>query len=292
MDKCKILIPQGCRSDFGLSKPIVKRLKEDDFFDVEVYKLARPGNFSNSYYEIESLVFGNCFESLPDLVFCTGDRIEMTAVACASFHHNVPIAHYYAGILNDPLSTLDDVNRHCISLWSDVQFVESKFCALNLENLFDAIGKRSNCFTVGITHMEDLEIDISLVPNEEYDLVLYNPTTLRKDYNALYIQERKVIVIGKNPDPDIFPCGIRCPTYENLPRPQFLGLLKNCERFITNSSSAIYEAPYFLKKEQIIIIGDRNKNRTHFEPIKSDKLASEKIIDILKQYWRGKQNEV
>jgi UDP-N-acetylglucosamine 2-epimerase len=69
--------------------------------------------------------------------------------------------------------------------------------------------------------------------------------------------------------------------YPNLPRPQFLGLLKNCHRFVTNSSCAIYEAPHFLKPEQIVQIGNRNLNRPRgpFEPG-----ASDRIVAILKDY--------
>lgn len=310
MDKCKVLVPRGCRSDFGLSKPIIMKLIDDAFFSVETYTLSRPGNFPNSYYEIESLVFGDCYSSLPDLVFITGDRIEMAAAACAAFHNHIPICHYFAGVLVDPLTTLDDLNRHCITLWSDIQLVESHECYRNVFRLLNSIGKQINCYIVGITHLENLEIDESLVPKEEYDLVLYNPTTLYKEDIVNIARKRfykNTIWIGPNPDPSFFdvkkvsetrsfwltpkgfkPNPILFKYYENLPRPQFLGFLKNCKRFITNSSSAIYEAPYFLKKEQIVIVGDRNKNRTQFIPGKFDRLASEKIIEVLKNWWRDK----
>jgi UDP-N-acetylglucosamine 2-epimerase len=291
MEKCKVLIPVGCRSDEGLSKPIIKRLKEDDFFNpVHVCNLI-PGNFFNAYFEIQSSYMnGQQF----DLVFITGDRIEMTAAACWAFHNNIPIAHYFAGVLNYPLATMDDINRHCISLWSEIQFTESLRCAENLHELFNSINKKSNNHIVGITHMEDIEIDISLIPNEEYDLFLLNPTTLRNDSKIKWdYKDRKRIIIGSNPDPKPIEWKIISTDryYDNLPRSQFLGLLKNCKRFITNSSSAIYEAPSFLDKDHIITIGDRNKNRTQFEYKKTDKLASEKIVETLKNWWRDKQND-
>lgn len=303
--KCKILVPVGCRSDEGLSKPIIKKLIESNFFKVGIYQLSDPGNFSKSYEEIESLVFGDCFSKLPDLVFITGDRIEMCAVACASFHHNVPIAHYFAGVLVDPMTTLDDINRHCITLWSDIQLVESVDCSKNVYNLFKSIGKKTNTHIVGITHLEDLEIDISLVPKHSYDLILINSICkenshtyeVKKEFffdvkfRNLTIDWSKVIWIGSNPDFSIKSTPKSCKYYDNLPRSQFLGLLKWCTRFITNSSSAIYEAkPLGLKDDQIVIIGDRNKGRTKFEYKKQEKLASEKIVKILKDWW-VKKNE-
>jgi UDP-N-acetylglucosamine 2-epimerase len=284
MDKLKILVLVGCRSDEGLSAPIIKRLKADDFFDCYVYRFNHPGEFERPYEEMAYTLEENYF----DLVFITGDRIEMTAGACACFHNNTKIAHYYGGILNDPITTLDDINRHCISLWSTIQFVESTVAMINLFNLLTGIKKKANIYKVGITHMEDIEVDESLVPKGEYDLVLVNPTTLTKEIPH-FLMERGTIVIGPNPDipldPDWEPFYI---TYPNLPRPQFLGLLKNCHRFITNSSAGLYEAPHFLNEDQIVMVGDRNKNRTSGY-FKGKKPASELIIEHLKEWWKDNE---
>ena len=119
------------------------------------------------------------------------------------------------------------------------------------------------------------------------DIIAQNEAALAAVRQHTYItikQERKHIVIGPNPDPQIFNNKmIRCNTYNNLPRPQFLGLLKNCKRFISNSSATIYEAPHFLKPEQIVHIGDRNKNRDK-GPFEIG--ASDKIVKILKEYLK------
>ena len=282
----KVLIPIGCRSDEGLSKPIIKRLKEDPFFEVHTKKMIRPGNFSVSYNDIEP--FEIIFK--PDLVFITGDRIEMTAVACCAFHNNIPIAHYFAGVQNFPLTTLDDINRHVITLWSDIQFVESKICMLNVEMLLQSIKKPTNCHIVGITHLENLEINESLIPKEEYDLFLLNP---EPNISPWAYKDRKRIIIGSNPDPNPIKWKIISTDiyYDNLPRAQFLGLLKNCERFITNSSAAYYEAPHFLREEQIIMVGARNKNRTPVLTNNKGTPASELILKHLKNYWRNKNEE-
>ena len=75
--------------------------------------------------------------------------------------------------------------------------------------------------------------------------------------------------------------------YENLPRKIFLGLLKNCSRFITNSSCAYYEAPAFLKPEQIIIVGKRNKRRSSSFSSMGKGGSSDKIIKILEKYFKN-----
>ena len=282
----KILVPVGCRSDEGLSKPIIKRLINDDFFEVRTYHIEKPGTFELPYSDINYLLNNKKM----DLVFITGDRIEMTAAACCAFHNNTPIAHYLAGVQNFPLTTLDDINRHCITLWSDIQFVESKVCMLNVEMLMQSIKKKANIYIVGITHLEDLEIDESILPNEEYDLFLLNPSLDTAESKWEYSPNKRII-IGSNPDPHPIEWKIISSDiyYGNLPRPQFLGLLKNCERFITNSSAAYYEAPAFLRSEQIIMIGARNKNRTPvlFTNNKGPP-ASELIITHLKKWWNNK----
>jgi len=284
----RILVPIGCRSDGGLSAPVIKRLREH-FITLPV-DLA-PQDFLTSYQLIDAI----CKADPPDLILITGDRVEMCAAAAAAFHNKVKIAHFYAGIWNDPITTFDDVDRHCITLWSEIQFCESDNAALTVEMLKAAYGIAADPIVVGISHLDDLEVDESVCPpypHVKYDLLLINHELNGKNkYSGLQsLKEYNFVVknivnytvqIGGNPDGPIGQIG---DVYErNLPRPQFMGLLKNCQRFITNSSSAIYEAPHFLKPEQIIMVGDRNRNRPR-GPFKSG--ASDRIVEILKEYLK------
>lgn len=136
--------------------------------------------------------------------------------------------------------------------------------------------------------------------DEKYDLVLFNPVTYGQDLKEtiwngmLEIKQHAkhhMVLLTPNPDAgreyilDFFTTmqgtGAEYTIRPVMDRPEFLGLLKNCQRFITNSSSAIYEAPHFLKHEQIIHIGDRNKNRDA-GPFETG--ASDKIVAILKKW--------
>jgi len=286
MDRRRILVPFGCRSDIGLSEPIVKRMREK--FDVQLINLF-PQQFGASYLKMCGYCDGSIGDK-PDLVFCTGDRVEMTAAACAAFHNGIPIAHYYAGCINEPPTVLDDTNRHCITLWSDIQFCENMFAAEVVWDLKNAVRLKANFHIVGISHLDDLEIDESKVPHTcmpecrdlSYDLVLINYT--KEEFNIPRFGNMQ-IQIGSNPDGNIYlPIkNLNDTFYQNLPRAQFLGLLKNCEHFITNSSCAYYEAPYFLKPEQIIMIGSRNRKR---HAVTMNQGASDKIVKILEEYLR------
>jgi len=307
-----ILIPQGCRSDTGLSDPIIKRLQKEKWCNIKVIQL-EPQNFISSYQLTDISCKANNYigiydQEKPRILLATGDRVEMCAAACAAFHNKIPIAHFYAGIVNDPITTFDDVDRHCITLWSDIQFCESEEAHQRTCYLLASVGlqKKLNSHVVGVSHLDDVNFDTSLIycdkinidetlcprepdsitrsfPMVPYDLLLLNKEIYSYNF-AGYSKclDRMQIQIGGNPD------GIVEPQegaiyYENLPRAQFLGLLKNCQRFITNSSCAIYEAPHFIKPEQIVWVGDRNRNRAR-GPFQTG--ASDKIVTILKEYLK------
>jgi len=126
----------------------------------------------------------------------------------------------------------------------------------------------------------------------DYDLILYNTPTTTDYRPEVYAMEEIIaregnyrILIGGNPDGEAETetklIEMMNQFYPSLPRAQFLGLLKNCKRFITNSSSAIYEAPYFLKPEQIIMIGQRNRNRPKVD---CQPGGSDRIVKAIQEY--------
>lgn len=310
----KILFPIGCRSDRGLVEPIIRRLKKESWCEVWEQPLI-PMDFAGSLQIMQDFFD---MAGKPDLVFINADRVEMMAATCAAFLNNVKIAHYQAGVVNDPITTYDDIFRHCMTLMSDIQFCESNEAQDAVYNILLAIrtGQNGEFYTgsynpyksielVGITHLDDLEIDESKVPKvhcksdmggrewnvygiKEYDLVLYNTPTMedyRQDIATIerLIKDNYSVLVSGNPDGEAeSQLADKVDEFHiDLPRPQFFGLLKNCSRFITNSSSAIYEAPYFLKPEQIIMVGNRNRNRP---PVECKPGGSNNIVRILKEY--------
>jgi UDP-N-acetylglucosamine 2-epimerase len=264
----------------------------------------KPMDFIESY----RITVDKINEFHPDLFYANADRVEMTGATAAAFHNKVKIAHYQGGVINNPKTTYDDTDRDVISLWADIHFVETLQAGYNVAELTRTYISsmpfkpkeelaHNHIHVVGITHLDDLELDASKVPidyiptpdgdmkvMEPYDLVLINYPSFgdfpSSEINKILLEsDRLKIHIGGNPDGDISRIGR--PQYENLPRPQFLGLLKNCQRFITNSSCAVTEAPYFLKPEQIVMVGDRNRNRP---PVECKPGGSDRIVAILKEY--------
>jgi len=324
MEKCRILLPYSCRSDTALTQPIINRLEKEEWCDLTTIPLV-PANYLESFKIIEKHISLCKY----DLIYLTGDRVEMGAVAQCAFLNSLKIVHYGGGITNT-IATFDDIIRHQISLVADIELCEDYNSATIVKNLWiniekiksedyylrkllmsgscdfelrekgKELDKEYNIHIVGNLYLEDLpELDFSLCPSEPYDLILYNPPTIldfqlqKKDMLELY-EIRKSIkntVIFLDPNPD--PKGLFLPvTFPNLERSKFLGLLSKCSRYITNSSSSVYEAPLYLKPEQIIRVGLRNSNRSsNFEEMKKYPNTANIIIEIIKNWWFKRENE-
>jgi UDP-N-acetylglucosamine 2-epimerase len=288
-EQLNLLIGRGCRSDYPLSDGIIKKIRDEkgDWCNLQLIYLIE-GDFIESYKKAQSL-----FELFDyDLVLCCGDRIETVALGICAFFNNIKVMHLGAGITNYPLSTFDDITRHWLTLASEVQLCEDKTALLRSSELLNIIKKKSNGYIVGNFYSDGFDdIDESLVPKDIYDLVLINPTTIiKEELKMMSFEDDLTIFIQPNSDLKQFLKDFEKTKplkneifYTNLPRPQFLGLMKNCKRFYTNSSCAYYEAPYFLKPEQIILIGTRNKNRSTPKVLETG--ASQKIVNILKKYF-------
>lgn len=175
-----------------------------------------------------------------NIVLCIGDRKEIFELAYKSFIDHKYIIHYYAGVKQKYLTCYDDYLRHSITILSNEQWVESKRCKKVVKKLCKSIGKKPNIRIVESNHLKDVILDFSKVPEEIYNLVLYNPCTTIKE-----------VFIGPNPDIQ----------YGSLSQEQLLGLVKECENLYTNSSMGIYEAPFLIDKNKIKWLGKRNAKR-------------------------------
>lgn len=273
MGNCKVYIPRGERSNWGMVDPLIKRIKEDK--DLE---------FVWTLYE-------------SDITIINADREEMLDFALTCFKNNIPIGHLYAGILNS-MATKDDYYRHIITLISEIQFCESKKALMNVHSLLNSIDKQPNAYIIPITHLENIKLSYEKVPEFPFDLVLYNPIKNKEQQKEdikkieTLIHDHNVVTIG-NPDEfiDIYTDGCFHTHHNNLDRNQFLGLLNKCSRYITNSSSVIYEKSIINKKCKIIEIGDRNSKRsTKWNELKTEG-GSLAIIEIIKKWWINKNGE-
>jgi hypothetical protein len=269
----KVVVPIGCRSDRGLTEPIVEELEQIQEFDVATVNLVPDDLTLCRMLMISAL-------QNADIVVCVADRKEMLAAAMTAWERGVPIAHVYAGILNT-LGTKDDIARHMITLMSDIQFCESSNARNITISVMQRLGLKPNAHDVGITHFDKYRLDDVMVMDRDYRVVLYNPVTrgtpaeamkttmseIRELCMLLDKEEMFTFLIGPNPDMefDFSDLLSRADVFHpDVPRDKFLGLLAWAKEFITNSSAGIYEAPIIMKRKdaKITYVGIRNRGRS------------------------------
>ena len=276
-DKRVVWIFTGSRSERGLLNPIIKRCEASPLLDTHVVEVNPRYSLSGITQSVEEKIIG---EGMPDIVLIPTDRREMVPVAMTCFFAKIPTVHYLGGVFSYS-ATFDDVSRHVISLFSHVICVESEAA----KRILVKSGEEPwRIIVTGTSHFDDLEIDTSLCPGEPYDLVLMNPTTIYSE-TLKTVFGRRIVVVGPNEDYASFDeaklidgVNVKVTLHPNVERPRFLGLLKNCRRFVSNSSATLYEAPYF--GVEVVNPSIRNSERTSPDQ-KLLEGGSDKVVKLL-----------
>jgi len=259
----KIFIASFNRASDGCISKLVKKLKDKNMW-TDDYKKA-------------------------DYILAVGDRTETFMFVLDRFKENRKIIHLFAGE-RSCFATHDDVWRHSLTVMSMMQLCINTEAYNRVKKLCDTIGKEPNTYVVGNVYFDNMEIDESKVPKHPYTLVLYNPPTrygieiVEQELQIVKAQldKFKIDYIWVSPNEDMYSESIMpYVTHFTLPRPEFLGLMKNCEHFITNSSCQYFEGKHLLKPKQIISIGRRNIERESKYSDMSIPNASDNIIKIL-----------
>ncbi len=219
----------------------------------------------------------------PDLIVVHWDRPETLAGAIVWSCNNILVAHIEWGELS---WTLDESIRHAVTKLSHIHFVTNDVSQKRLMQMGEM---ETSIFVIGSP-----DIDIVMSPSlpalsqvqdyydisyEKFSIALFHPVTteshLFQKYSenfvqALILSQKNYIVIFPNNDQGnqyIFE------NYEKLHSNNsfhilpsirfeyFLTLLKNAEYIIGNSSSGIFEAPYYWVPA--INIGTRQQHRFH-----------------------------
>lgn len=181
----RIAILTSSRADYGIYLPLIKKLKGDPFFDLNIIAFGThlspfhgetikqiQNDGLEVKYKIESMLltdspeaiatavglttikfadFWRKYKSEFDLVFCLGDRYEMFAAVTAGIPFNIPFAHLHGG--ETTLGAIDNVYRHAITLASKYHFVSTQAYA---ERVADIIGNEENISVVGALSLDNL----------------------------------------------------------------------------------------------------------------------------------------
>jgi len=195
----RIAILTSSRADFGIYLPLLKKLKADSFFELEIIAFGTHLSYFHGYtilqireagfevkYEIESMVLGDSKESVStaigltqikfasfwstnrfrfDIVFCLGDRYEMFAAVAAGLPFNIKFAHLHGG--ERSLGAIDNTLRHAISLMSTYHFASTES---HSNRLLEILEDKIHVYNVGALSLDNIN-EIELLPKHEIEKI-------------------------------------------------------------------------------------------------------------------------
>lgn len=214
----KICVMTGTRAEYGLLKPLIKKIKDDRELELKIVATGMhlSPEFGLTYREIEQdgfeiaernemllssdtpngitksvglgmIGFADIFTRLmPDMVVILGDRYEMLAAAAAAMIHRIPIVHIHGGELTEGI--IDDPIRHAVTKMSALHFTTTK----KYRDRVIQLGEQPDCvFCVGslgvenirsqqLMNRKELAQSIGFPLDKPYVVVTFHPVTLEK----------------------------------------------------------------------------------------------------------------
>jgi GDP/UDP-N,N'-diacetylbacillosamine 2-epimerase (hydrolysing) len=338
----RIGVLTSSRADFGIYAPLLLKLKADPFFELEIIAfgthLSKFHGFTiteieqseyNTVHKISSLLSNDDEQSIStsygltaikfadfwqsnkyDLVFCLGDRFEMSAAVQAGIPFGVKFAHIHGG--ETTLGAIDNVYRHQITIASILHFTAASSFS---EKITELIGSSNGVHTVGSLSLDGIEsfkpIEKSLfydrfkIPYQEFALVTFHPETIATQLNKEYALEmrlalaqvaKKLFLVITMPNADTMgsvyrleieklknesPNRILC--IENFGRENYFSAMKYSKFLIGNTSSGILEAASFGK--YVVNVGNRQEGRLQSQNTFNATFRKESIVEITNEVF-------
>lgn len=305
----------ACESERHLSEPIYQRLKE---LGMSPYSIHITQNKTvKSYCNTKDYLFTYKL----DFVLAVGDRHEQIGGVLAAFDNKIHIGHLYSGDLDTGVS--DDIHRAAITLYSSIQFCSSESAVINTKEIMRHAGLEPNAHFVGATHLDNIDINLISKENAELEIIddETNKITTIEPYTLILINSEMknsddelidetiikalscaypinyLIVKGNGDNNQIEDKlfnelkkqdSIVIKSQNRVDRVTFLSRIKYCNYFITNSSAAIYEAPFLMNSNNILFVGKRNEFRTPITKEAHDGYASERVTKLIKEFLENK----
>ena len=206
----KIGILTSSRADFGIYLPLLKKLEEDNYFELTIFAFGTHVSRFHGYtiqnivknnfqkiVSVETLILGDSEEAISsaigntttkfssiysfyrnelDLILALGDRYEMFAAVSAAIPFNIPIGHLHGG--ETTLGAIDNKFRHAITMMSSIHFTATDSFS---ERVRDMVGSSDQVFNVGALSLDGFS-ELPLLPisdfKSKFDIDLSIPTIL------------------------------------------------------------------------------------------------------------------
>ena len=223
----KIGVLTSSRADSGIYTPLLKALKNDPFFELEIIAfgthLSEKFGYTVKTIEADGYFVPHKIDTMPegdkpehitcsmgktminfaklwssnqfDIVFALGDRFEMFAAVASSTPFNIKIAHLHGG--ETTLGAIDNAFRHSITHMSSIHFASTEEYA---KRVIELIGHNENVYNVGALGFDNLS-SLQLLSIEDFKekytvdltiptiLITFHPETISYENNEKYALE-------------------------------------------------------------------------------------------------------
>jgi GDP/UDP-N,N'-diacetylbacillosamine 2-epimerase (hydrolysing) len=332
----KVGVLTSSRADFGIYLPLLSKLKVDPFFELEIIAfgthLSKFHGFTfteiecvglSKIHKISNLIANDDEQSIAtsyaitilkfadfwtnnkfDLVFCLGDRFEMSAAVQASIPFGVVIAHLHGG--ETTLGSIDNIYRHQITLASKYHFTSTEIFS---ERVAELLCESKNIFNVGslsicsindfVPQKKGVFFNKFNITQDDFALVTFHPETVAKEKNEVFAIEMrkalskistKLFLVITMPNADTMGSLFRYQiqllknefpkkvvVIENFGKENYFNAMYYAKILIGNTSSGILEAASFGK--YVINVGDRQKGRLQNKNVINSLFTSDDILE-------------
>ncbi len=254
----------------------------------------------------------------PDILLVLGDREEAMTTALVGAYMNIPVAHLCGG--DRVIGNVDDQVRHAVTKLAHLHFVTNSESAERITRLGEQVFRIFNVGNPGLDRLlevpivDDAELsrrlDFSIFEGEPIVLLIQH--VISTESNQAYEQMKssleaikelgiKTIISYPNSDAGGQQMIRAIQEYDsspivyvakNIPRIEFVNLMRRASCLLGNSSAGILEAP--LLKLPVINIGNRQRGRLHAENVQFVPHDKDIIIAALKRaiYDQSYRNSV
>jgi GDP/UDP-N,N'-diacetylbacillosamine 2-epimerase (hydrolysing) len=223
----KIAVITGTRAEYGLTKPLIQKIKDDDQLELllvvtgthlmsefgntykniikdgfQIHAKIKDGLKGDSSFSITKAMakamvgFVEAYEELkPDLIIVLGDRSEILVAVTAAVVSKIPVAHLHGGETTE--GAYDEYFRHAITKMSFLHFTATETYRKRVIQLGEHPDRVFNVGAIGIDSINNLE----LLPRAEFEkaidfklkknnvLITFHPVTLEKNTAELQFNE-------------------------------------------------------------------------------------------------------
>jgi GDP/UDP-N,N'-diacetylbacillosamine 2-epimerase (hydrolysing) len=243
----------------------------------------------------------------PDFLLVLGDREESIAAALVSTYMNIPLAHIAGG--DRVIGNADDQIRHAVTKLAHIHLTTNKESKARVLSLGEQEFRVHDVGNPGLDRLMEVEelslaqvsgnIKFQLLETEPYLILIQHPLSseikdayrqMKITLDAIKAMGIKTIISFPNSDaggleiiraiaeydslPFIY-------TAKNIPRVDFVNLLRNAACLVGNSSSGILEAP--MLKLPVVNVGNRQIGRLHAENVQFVSHDQDQIISAIQK---------